>query len=149
MRKRIIIMNVTENPIRSFMNSMNDVFCFKTQCPIDVCQLFDKHNPFLKKISLLTNGTYIRSQSSKSLYGLFSYYFLPDISVRKCMLVPEEKVENMKVMCSCHGEPIKNDIAYVCTVCLAILCTPTTKCPIHYLRFYVCPKHINNDSYLP
>lgn len=100
-------MNVTENPIRSFMNSMNDVFCFKTQCPIDVCQLFDKHNPFLKKISLLTNGTYIRSQSSKSLYGLFSYYFLPDISVRKCMLVPEEKVENMKVMCSCHGEPTK------------------------------------------
>ena len=138
MRKRILIFNVTENPIRSFMNSMNDVFFFRTHCPIDICQLYDKHNPFLKKISELTKGTYVRSLSYKSLFGLFYYYFLPEVSVRKSMLIPEEKVEHMKVMCSCHGEPIKNDVAYVCTVCLAILCAPCSKCPIHSMHYLVC-----------
>ena len=128
MKKRILIFNCSENPVSSFINAMNDAFCFQSRCPIDICQLDNTNNLFLKKLSLLTHGNCVRAQSSASLYGLLSYYFLPDISVRKLMCVPEEGVENMKVMCSCHGNPLSSDCAYVCTVCLAILCNPSCSC---------------------
>lgn len=131
LEKRILVLNVTEQPIHNYMQFMNSVFCYRTACPIDICQLYNKHSPFLKRVAKLSNGLYVKAPSSKSLFGLLSYYFLADAEVRKNIIVPTENIEPMKVTCSCHGKPIQNDIAYVCTVCLSILCSYHEHCPIH------------------
>ena len=72
------------------MNFMNSVFCYRTSCPIDICQFHDKHSSFLKRASSLTNGMYVRATCSTSLYGLLSYYFLSEVEVRKEMIIPHE-----------------------------------------------------------
>ena len=131
LEKRILVMNITEQPIHDYMQFMNCVFCYRTACPIDICQLYNKHSPFLKRVAKLSNGLYVKAPSSKSLFGLLSYYFLADTEVRNNIIVPTENIEPMKVTCSCHGKPIQNDIAYVCTVCLSILCSYHDHCPIH------------------
>ena len=113
------------------MNFMNAIFYYKTECPIDICQVYYEPDSFLKQASTLTKGSYVRVKSSKSLYGLLSYYFLPDINIRKNMVYKHEKLEPMEVRCSCHGNKIPNDRAYVCSVCLAILCQYSEKCPLH------------------
>lgn len=128
MKKRILVINASENPVNNYINALNDVFYFRSQCPVDICQLPTSQNAFLKELSSLTHGRYKRHQSSSSMYGLLSYYFLPDMSVRKYMSIPEEDVEKMRVRCSCHGKPIPNDCAHVCTTCLAILCDAKEAC---------------------
>ena len=130
-KKRILIINVSEKPIISYMNFMNAIFYYKTECPIDICQVYYEPDSFLKQASTLTKGSYVRVKSSKSLYGLLSYYFLPDLTTRKNMVYKHEKLEPMEVRCSCHGNKIPNDRAYVCSVCLAILCQYSEKCPLH------------------
>lgn len=130
-KKRILIINVSERPITSYMNFMNAIFCYKADCPVDVCQIYGESDSFLKQASTLTKGSYVRVKSSKALYGLLSYHFLPDPSVRKHMVFKQEKIEPMEVRCSCHGKRITNETAYVCSVCLAVLCTNTEKCPLH------------------
>ena len=130
-KKRILIINVSERPIISYMNFMNSIFYYKTECPIDICQVYYEPDSFLKQASTLTKGSYVRVKSSKSLYGLLSYYFLPDLTTRKNMVYKHEKLEPMEVRCSCHGNKIPNDRAYVCSVCLAILCQYSEKCPLH------------------
>lgn len=137
------------------MNFMNSVFCYRTSCPIDICQFHDKHSSFLKRASSLTNGMYVRATSSKSLYGLLSYYFLSEVEVRKEMIIPHE-ILNTSVPCSCHGKPIQNDQAYICTVCLSILCKHYDKCPIHSTSFSVSrtnnatqPSHPHSPSSSP
>ena len=115
------------------MNFMNSVFCYKKSCPIDICQLHVNHSSFLERASSLTDGMYVRAISSKSLYGLLTYYFLGDVDVRKRMLLPHD-VLTTSVPCSCHGKPIENGQAYICTVCLSILCQRYDKCPIHTLH---------------
>ena len=140
LEKRILILNVTEQPIRSYMNFMNSLFCYRSSCPIDVCQLYSKHSPFLKRVTRLSKGLYVKAASGKSLYGLLSYYFLSDAEVRRNMIVPNENIETMNVTCSCHGKPIHNGIAYVCPVCLSILCSKVEKCPMHHMELSVCWK---------
>ena len=76
---------------------------------------------------------YVRAISSKSLYGLLTYYFLGEVGVRKEMLLPHDVITT-SVPCSCHGKPIENGQAYICTVCLSILCQRYDKCPIHTLH---------------
>lgn len=137
-KKRILIINVTENPIKSYMNFMNAIFHYKSACPVDVCQIFSEPDSFMKQASTLTKGSYVRIKSSKSLYALLCYYFLPDISTRKTLLFHNEKIKPMEVRCSCHGKKISKDIAYVCSVCLAILCTNSDHCPLHQTDWRVC-----------
>ena len=119
------------------MNFMNSVFCYKKSCPIDICQLHANHSSFLERASSLTDGMYVRAISSKSLYGLLTYYFLGEVGVRKEMLLPHDVITT-SVPGSCHGKPIENGQAYICTVCLSILCQRYDKCPIHTLHWCVC-----------
>ena len=79
------------------MNFMNSLFCYRSSCPIDVCQLYSKHSPFLKRVTRLSKGLYVKAASGKSLYGLLSYYFLSDAEVRRNMIVPNENIETMNV----------------------------------------------------
>ena len=141
--KRILVFNVSENPIIRYMNFMNSIFSLGPHCHLDVCQLYEKHSPFLEHAASLTKGIYVRALSSSTFYGFLSYYFLPEKGVRDEMIMPHDNIGSMKVPCSCHGKPIQNDTAFVCTVCLSILCQKTNKCPFHHLKSYVCQKHVS------
>ena len=110
---------------------MNSVFYCKSNCLIDICQIYKDHNSFLNQASTLTKGSYTRVKSSKYLYGALSYFFLPDVDIRRNMEFKKEILDSMEVRCSCHGTVIKNNMAYVCSVCLGILCEKCDHCPLH------------------
>ncbi|KAK8801118.1 hypothetical protein WA158_001889 [Blastocystis sp. Blastoise] len=128
--QRILIFNLSQSPIKNYISFMNTIYCSKIRWVIDVCTVYPT-TPFLSQASQLTQGKFVRLQNSIDLYSMLLYSILPNPSIRDQISHHENQYSDCKAPCSCHGRPITKDIAYVCSVCLAIYCEKVDHCD-HY-----------------
>jgi len=121
---------------------------------IDCLSLGSNTSVLLRQVTGLTGGKHKHIAALKMTAGqelqleevlspTLLFHFLPGPHVRKELTVAPD-VENHAACCDCHGE--QKELAYVCSVCLAVLCSAAAAvCPACGTRF---PRYHASDHQL-
>lgn len=109
---------------------MNSIFAFKTLGPIDVCMLCNNTSSYLQEASSITNGIYYHIPSRNNILQYLISIYLSQGKVREYINLPKTDIISLSAPCICHNQELKDDIGYVCSVCLSIYCHPIDKCDI-------------------
>merc|ERR1719433_697182 len=121
---------------------------------IDCLSLGSETSVLLRQVAGLTGGKHKHIAALKMTAGqelqleavlspTLLFHFLPGPHVRKELTVAPD-VENHAACCDCHGE--QKELAHVCSVCLAILCSASAAiCPACGTRF---PRYHASDHQL-
>lgn len=130
LNSRILVISVSEDVSWQYVGILNCVFCAqKLGVAIDSCILSGSDSCFLQQASHITKGAYLRINSTrqKALLQYLLSVFLPDISMRKLLLLPSQETVDFRAVCFCHHKLVSS--AFVCSVCLSIFCEPSAVCP--------------------
>ncbi|KAI0318391.1 TFIIH subunit Tfb4/p34 [Amylostereum chailletii] len=124
---RILILSVSPDLSASYIPVMNSIFSAqKLKVTIDVCKVYGPDTVFLQQVAHLTGGSYIYLEKRDALLQYLLMTFLPPPSMRKFITVPTQDKVDFRAACFCHKNIV--DIAFVCSVCLSIFCSPVPVC---------------------
>jgi transcription initiation factor TFIIH subunit 3 len=87
---------------------------------------FDSH--ILQQACFLTGGLYFKHMDERDTLQMLCTYFLADSSVREMFNQPVQKSVDFKASCFCHKTPV--EYAFMCSVCLTLLCNEVDVCPV-------------------
>ncbi|EGG01701.1 uncharacterized protein MELLADRAFT_110826 [Melampsora larici-populina 98AG31] len=134
LKPRILIISISPDSPGQYIPMMNCIFSAQKSCiPIDVCKITGEDAVFLQQASYLTNGIYYRLEKPKALIQYLTMIFLPGVSIRKSLNLPQQEEVDLRAACFCHRKII--DLGYVCSVCLSIFCTPIPVCSTCRTKF--------------
>jgi len=128
---RMLVIQFSKDRIIDYNSIMNSIFSAqKMGVIIDsfIVSKFDSH--ILQQASFLTGGLYIKHMDENDVLQFLTTYFLSDNKVRELYNQPLQKSIDFKASCYCHNNPV--EYAYMCSVCLALLCSDDNlvKCPV-------------------
>ncbi|KAG0145160.1 hypothetical protein CROQUDRAFT_64141 [Cronartium quercuum f. sp. fusiforme G11] len=146
LKPRILIISISPDSPGQYIPMMNCIFSAqKASIPIDVCKITGEDAVFLQQAAHLTNGVYYRLEKPKAMIQYLTMTFLPGVTARKFLNLPQQEEVDLRAACFCHRTII--DIGYVCSVCLSIFCAPTpvcstcrTKFPMSTLKRFIAAK---------
>ncbi|KAI0062864.1 transcription factor Tfb4 [Artomyces pyxidatus] len=131
---RILILSVSPDLSSSYIPVMNSIFSAqKYKITIDVCKVFGADTVFLQQAAHLTGGSYIYLERRDALLQYLIMSFLPPPAMRQVIAVPKQDKVDFRAACFCHKDIV--DIAFVCSVCLSIFCSPVPVCSTCRTKF--------------
>lgn len=128
LQSRILVMKIAKDHSPSYNSVMNSIFSAdKLNIPVDSVVLGSKDSLFLQQASFLTNGVYLKPQDQRDLLQLLLTHCISSSHTRKLGLsTPKQEAVDFRASCFCHRKPV--EFAYMCSVCLALTCEPTSTC---------------------
>ncbi|KAI0027817.1 Tfb4-domain-containing protein [Vararia minispora EC-137] len=131
---RILILSVSPDLSASYIPIMNSIFSAqKLKVTIDICKVFGPDTVFLQQVSHLTGGSYIHLEQRDALLQFLIMSFLSPPFMREVLAVPKQDKVDFRAACFCHKNIV--DIAFVCSVCLSIFCSPVPVCTTCRTKF--------------
>jgi transcription initiation factor TFIIH subunit 3 len=126
---RVLIMQFDKDRVVDYNSFMNSIFnAQKLEILVDalVVSKFDSH--ILQQACFLTGGLYLRHRDEDNILQILTMHFLLDDKVRKLFNQPLQKTVDFKASCHCHRSPV--EYAYMCSVCLTLICEDADVCPV-------------------
>jgi len=118
---RILIFLNSEFKNDSFNQLMSCVFvCQQRNYIIDAVVLNKKTQNFLLQATIKTNGFYFPCNPDKGMIQAFLHVFNIRSDERRSFKMPNFTKTYSEASCRCHSKKI--DLAWICSVCLAIYC---------------------------
>lgn len=131
---RILIISVSPDQSSSYISVMNSIFSAqKLKVTIDVCKIFGAESVFLQQAAHLTGGSYIDVDRPDALLQYLMMSFLAPPGLRQLITVPTQDKIDFRAACFCHKNIV--DIAFICSVCLSIFCSPVPVCSTCRTKF--------------
>eukprot|EP00732_Lithocolla_globosa_P002017 Lithocolla_globosa_v1_NODE_1181_length_2804_cov_32.701346.p1 type:complete len:281 gc:universal NODE_1181_length_2804_cov_32.701346:2739-1897(-) len=114
---------------------MNCIFSAqKAAIPIDIVALGNEDSTFLQQAAYITQGIYIRPDSTDTLFQQLLSLFVIDRHNRQFFKMPHSLQEvDFRAACFCHKRII--DVGLVCSVCLSISCHEISSCRTCHAQF--------------
>jgi len=126
LNSRILIVTGSENECDKYVRCMNVIYMAQKQkVTIDVCSL-DHEIALLQQACDITDGIFFKVPQIGGLLQYLLWIFLPDLMVRKKLVVPTHSKVDYRPYCFCHKQLV--DVGFVCSVCLSIFCKLTPIC---------------------
>ena len=132
---RIIIFSLTPDSSSQVFATMSAIFaCHKQGIIIDSCFLSrTASSPLLQSAADLTNGWHSNIRNKAELQHALLTTLLVDGPMRDQLTMPKLVHVNHTATCFCHNRLIS--IGYVCSVCLAVFCEPSSECRVCGITF--------------
>ncbi|CBX92465.1 hypothetical protein IAQ61_006141 [Plenodomus lingam] len=119
---RILIVSVSGDLANQYIPVMNSIFAAqRKRIPIDILKLAGD-TVLLQQASDATGGVYMKPERPEGLLQYLMMAFLPDVTARASLVVPNAGGVDFRAACFCHRRVV--DIGFVCSVCLSIFCSP-------------------------
>jgi len=95
---------------------------------VDAIILSKETSHFLQQACLITNGIYQHPSDQRQFLSLLQTHYLPSASTRNLLETPIQKSVDFKASCYCHQKTV--EFAFMCSVCLTLLCEELDTCPV-------------------
>jgi len=131
LRTRMLVFSAGPDRAHHYTAAINAIFSAQRYgIPVDACILGDKPSTVLQQAADLTRGLYSHPTADQHpmLSQVFIASHLPDPATRELLLAPPAHAVDLRASCFCHRRHV--DLAYVCSVCLSIWCSPRPACPV-------------------
>jgi len=128
---RILVCAAAADAPHAYIPSINAVFSAQRfGVPVDALLLGDTDSTVLQQAADLTRGMYVRPspEQHRLLFQFMASQLLPGAASRGLLLLPPPQSVDLRASCFCHRRHV--DLAFVCSVCLALWCVPRSPCPV-------------------
>jgi transcription initiation factor TFIIH subunit 3 len=127
LQPRVINMQLAKDQSPSYSPIMNCIFSAqKLNVQIDAVIFGRSDSPFMQQACFLTGGVYLRPEDQRSHLQRMLTHSLPSNASRVLLRNPPQRSIDFRASCFCHGKPL--EFAFMCSVCLSLLCEPVAVC---------------------
>ena len=131
LRARVLVFVAGADREHSYTDMVNAVFSAQRfGIPVDAVVLGAAPSTVLQQAAELTHGLYTSPapEHHALLFQLLVSRHLPDVATRELMLLPPAHAVDLRASCRCHRRLV--DLAFVCSICLAVWCAPQAVCGV-------------------
>ena len=131
LRTRMLLAVAGADREHSYTSMVNTVFSAQRfGIPVDAVALGAAPSTVLQQAAELTRGLYSAPapEHHGQLFQLLVARHLPDAGTRELLLLPPAHAVDLRASCHCHRRLV--DLAYVCSICLAVWCSPHASCAV-------------------
>lgn len=129
LQPRVLVLQRLGDDAAAYHAIMNCLFSAqKMGVAVDGLVLGSEDSSMLQQAAYITAGVYHRHTAlpssadyASALLLVLIYKFLPSTSTRGLLNAPLQETISFRASCSCHKAPV--EVAYVCSVCLALTCS--------------------------
>eukprot|EP01035_Chromulina_nebulosa_P031965 gene31965-42648_t len=126
---RVLIIQFDKDRVIDYNSFMNSIFnAQKLEVLVDALIVSKCDSHILQQACFLTGGLYLRHRDEEDMLQILTVHFLLDSKVRKLFNQPLQKTVDFKASCYCHRSPV--EYAYMCSVCLTLICEDAAVCPV-------------------
>ena len=128
-KSRIFILQFDRDRIIDYNSLMNSIFSAqKLEVTVDALIISKFESHIFQQACFLTGGLYLKHRDGSDMLQILNTYFLSDGQARQLFNQPLQKTVDFKASCFCHKSPV--EYAYMCSVCLTLLCDELDRCPV-------------------
>lgn len=128
LQPRILVTKMGSDHAPSYNSVMNSIFSAdKLNAPVDSVILGKGDSHFMQQASFLTRGVYLYPRDQQDLLQILMMHCLSSGATRAMGLqTPVQEAVDFRASCFCHKKSV--EFAYMCSVCLALTCSPADVC---------------------